>query len=326
MAQTMTTYTPVRFDITGQVPPLAEPLEIAGWVFAPPSTLPAKPIVLICLPGGSYTKAYWHLEVPRSHPDTYSFALYMARRGFVVVAIDHLGVGESASPEGTLLTMQVMATANAAATRQVRQRLQDGTLAGITVGQEPLVVGVGHSMGSFLLLTQQAAHRSFHAAALLGYTNGALHLAGMERRLAESQGLEGGSFYQLMEQMYRAAERGYVLMDRAIARSLFYADDVPPSVIAADEALASVFPVGITRDLNSPQAMLEKAARVDIPLFLGNGDLDISADFRAEPGTYPNVRDLTLFQLAESAHCHNVSSSRHILWDRLARWILGLQP
>src|SRR5207302_1666098 len=71
---------------------------------------------------------------------------------------------------------------------------------------------------------------------------------------------------------------------------------------------------------------LSKAARIEVPIFLGNGDLDVSADFHAEPATYPLARDITLFQLAGSAHCHNFATTRTTLWDRLVRWIQAINP
>src|SRR5215469_16267266 len=91
-------YVPTRFDVTGEVAPLSEPLSIAAWVFAPASPAETRPVVLVCLPGMSYTKAYYHLEVPGFPLDAYSFAVHMVKRGFLVVALDHLGVGESTQP------------------------------------------------------------------------------------------------------------------------------------------------------------------------------------------------------------------------------------
>src|SRR2546429_6995565 len=123
-------YTPTRFDVTEQVPSLSDSLRVATWVFAP-SSLPAatSPVVLVCLPGGAYTKAYYHLEVPGFPPEAYSFALHMVKQGFVVVALDHLGMGESTwSADGSELTTEVVAQANAAVTSQVRARLAEGTL------------------------------------------------------------------------------------------------------------------------------------------------------------------------------------------------------
>ncbi len=331
MTITTRAYTPIRLDVTGfpgsqGIPSLMGPLEVAAWVFAPPQ-LPKVPKVLVCLPGGSYTKAYYHLEVPHLPQDAYSFALAMAQQGFIVVALDHLGVGESTTPpDGGQLTMQVLAAANAAAIRQIRKRLQAGTLIeGLPALPEAVWVGVGHSMGAFLLLAQQATHRSFSAIALLGYTSGELSVGDAPRRLAEKEGLEPGPFYELLARMYAATPSGYVTVDRTIAHAVFHADDVPAAVIAADDALATAIPGGITVDMGQPGAMLPLASKVDVPLFLANGALiDISADFRGEPKNFPRATDITLYLVGGSGHCHNFSSSRSALWNRLARWILTL--
>jgi len=325
-------YVPTRFDVTGEVVPLSDPLSIAAWVFAPASPVETRPVVLICLPGGSYTKAYYHLEVPGFPPDAYSFALHMVKQGFVVVALDHLGVGESTCPaDGTPLTMEVMAKVNAVVTEQVRSRLAEGTLVeGMTPHHEPTLVGIGHSMGAFLLVTQQADHHSFDAIAPLGYTNKEpiWQVPGeVMQRLAESLGMPPEStLAEIMAQSYGNAEHGYLDSDRTMIHLLFYADDVPTSVIEADEALATRLPAAIMVAAADPQYMLTKAARIEVPVFLGNGDLDVSADFRAEVATYPLARDITLFKLAGSAHCHNFATTRHLLWDRLARWIAEVNP
>lgn len=331
MTITTLAYTPIRLDVTGfpgsqGIPSLMGPLEVAVWVFTPP-TLPKIPRVLVCLPGGSYTKAYWHLEVPHFPPDAYSFALAMAQQGFIVVALDHLGVGESTTPpDGRQLTMQVLAAANAAATRQIRKRLQARTLiAGLPALPEAVWVGVGHSMGAFLLLAQQATHRSFSAIALLGYTNGEMSLGDVVRRQAEAQGLEPGTFYELLARMYAATPSGYVTLDRTIGHAVLYADDVPAAVIAADDALATAIPGGIAVDISQPGAMLPLARLVDVPLFLANGALvDISGDFLGEPKSWPAATDITLYLVGGSAHCHSFAGSRGALCNRLARWILTL--
>lgn len=323
-----------RFDVTGQVPSLSGPLGLAAWVFAP-SNLSAQtsPVVLVCLPGASYTKAYYHLEVPDFPPDAYSFALFMVKQGFVVVALDHLGVGESTRPtDGTLLTMEVVAQANALVTEQVRRLLREGTLiTGIASHKEPILVGIGHSMGGYLLVTQQANHHSFDAIALLGYTNKEPAVAEIAKRVAESLGMafdDESTTYEILSRMYQYAEHGYMRGDRRITRTMFHAADVPVQVIEADDALATPVPTAIlTRVSADPQYLPAKAARIEVPVFLGNGELDpASVNFHAEPATYPLARDITLYQLAGSAHCHNFATTRHLLWDRLARWIAEVNP
>jgi len=102
-------HTIVEVDVSSAVP-LDGPHRVVTWVFAPFEPAARVPL-LVCLPGGSYTKAYWHLEVP-GHPG-YSFAEHMARRGMLVVAVDHLGTGESSVARAIDLTPGVVAGANA---------------------------------------------------------------------------------------------------------------------------------------------------------------------------------------------------------------------
>lgn len=330
MSTVAKSYTSIGLDVTafnGCPNEISGPLSLAAWVFIPPA-LPKIPKVLVCLPGGSYTKAYYHLEVPGFPPDSYSFALAMAQQGFIVVALDHLGVGDSIiSANGAQLTMSVLAAANAAAVRVIRKHLQEGTLlAELPAQQEVVMVGIGHSMGSFLLLAQQAAYPSFSAIALLGFTTGEISTAGMERHLAETLGLEPGTAHEAISRLYTGTPSGYMALDRTIAHALFYANDVPEAVMIADDALVSAIPLGTTVDMSQPGAMLPLASEVDVPLFLANGALfDMSADFRAEPTSYRRATDISLYLLEGSAHCHNFASSRHTLWNRLARWVLTLE-
>lgn len=299
-------YTPVTFDLTGEVAPFEEKLSLAGWVFAPP-TVPEKPVVLLCFPGGSYTKAYYHLEVPGYPVDHYSAALALARAGCIVVVLDHLGVGESTAPDGTLLTLEVLARANAAASRQIQERLQAGSLIfELPPLAELVMIGIGHSMGAFVLVEQQATSNSFAAIALLGYTN---HLPSLPSGT--------GSVDDLFSPPHKPT---YIASDRRDFEAFFYTSDVPRSVIEEDASVASACPVGILMEMQVPGLMLPRAARIEVPVFLANGDLDLSPAFREEVTTYPASHDITLFHVAGSAHCHAFAATSHLLWKRLALW------
>jgi len=46
----------------------------------------------------------------------------------------------------------------------------------------------------------------------------------------------------------------------------------------------------------------------------------VSPDPRAEAGLYCASPDITTVVLTDSAHCHNMASSRHRLWRRLLAW------
>src|SRR5688572_24097461 len=84
-------------------------LTIAATVYPPPEIRAADPAtVLVCWPGGSYDRSYW--DIGRTG---YSAAKYWARRGFIVVAADQLGVGESSKPvvAGDAVSLEMMGAA-----------------------------------------------------------------------------------------------------------------------------------------------------------------------------------------------------------------------
>jgi hypothetical protein len=63
-------------DVTSSV---GEPAHLAGTYYPPAAPVEGRP-VLVCLPGGTYTRGYFDLEVP-GHPG-YSFAADATARGF----------------------------------------------------------------------------------------------------------------------------------------------------------------------------------------------------------------------------------------------------
>lgn len=76
--------------------------------------------VLVCLPGGTYDHAYFDLDIPG---EEYSFARWMAERGYVVVAFDSLGTGHSTRPTAHEVGFPEMACATAAAVEAIRDRV-----------------------------------------------------------------------------------------------------------------------------------------------------------------------------------------------------------
>ena len=309
-------------DVSGRVP-LEGAHHISAWVF-PPENPQASVPVLLCLPGGTYTKAYWHLEVP-GHTG-YSFGEHLAAQGMLVIAVDHLGTGESSRhPRAAELTAEVVATANAAALTILLERIEQGTLVEglgpITVGP---VVGVGHSMGAMLAIYQQSLHGSFDAIAPLGYgTIGPIIPFSPEHGGA-------GNGLPTLESIMGAARAGAfdepILADRTMPemRSHFYWDDVPTEVIAADDLTNTAVP-GVCGLLSVvPFIASDHAGRVGCPVFIGLGERDSTPSHHDEPRGYFSSKDITLFLLPKSGHCHNSAGTRHVLWDRLGRWVSAL--
>src|SRR5207247_1246243 len=98
-------------------------------------------------------------------------AEHQTGRGFVLVACDHLGVGDSSRPDTFELSYERLAAANHATALEVLDRLREGTLAdGIDAVDVDAVVGTGQSMGGCLLTVQQANHRTFDGVGFLGWS------------------------------------------------------------------------------------------------------------------------------------------------------------
>ena len=67
----------------------------------------------------------------------------------------------------------------------------------------------------------------------------------------------------------------------------------------------------------------EKAS-VTVPVLLAFGDHDLTDDFEGNAARYRSSKDVTLFVLPGSAHCHNQAGTRVLLWARVAAWIAAL--
>jgi pimeloyl-ACP methyl ester carboxylesterase len=306
-----------------------EALELAAWVF-PPASAERETTLLLCSHGGTLTKHYWHLD---GHPG-YSFAEHMAGLGFTVVAFDQLGVGESSLPadlEG--LTSLAVAIASHELADQVTAGLTDGSLVpGLAPVRPRARIGIGHSFGGWMTIRQQGRHASFDAVAILGTTLLELQFS---RELAERreqlrpvvEPLSAGVAPEVAEQrVYRALggrPASTVSYTPEVLR-IFHADDVPSAIIEADAALAGQRRGAISCATMVPGAFAADAAAIDVPVFLGFGERDVSPDPRAEVAEYRSSPDTTLQMLAGSAHCHNYASSRVRQWDRLATWASAL--
>ncbi|MDT0550893.1 alpha/beta fold hydrolase, partial [Streptomyces lonegramiae] len=137
------------------------------WSFLPEHPAETRG-VLLCLAGGTYDKHYWHIDIDRDRG--YSFGEHLAAAGFAVVAVDHLGIGESADPLSSgPLGLELLAKGDAEVARQIRDRIRDGTLHPDLPPLEVPLVGVGHSMGACLTTMVQATTHPYDAVVLLGY-------------------------------------------------------------------------------------------------------------------------------------------------------------
>ena len=91
-------------------------------------------------------------------------------------------------------------------------------------------------------------------------------------------------------------------------------------MIAADSEGATSVPRTAAIETTIPRVSAAAAGSIDVPVLLAYGAIDLSPDPAAEVATYPAAADITLLRLANSAHCHNLSPDRELLWRRLLGW------
>jgi alpha-beta hydrolase superfamily lysophospholipase len=314
----------LSFDVSAAVGS-NEVLTQRAWLFLPEHPADAR-AVLLCLAGGTYDKHYWHVEV-EGHP-AYSFGEHMAALGFVVIAVDHLGIGESTDPISSgPLGLKLLATGDAEVARQVRERLQSGDLHDDVPPSTAALIGVGHSMGACLTTMVQATAHPYDAVALLGYgvqiTNvydDKADAADLEQRIQQT--------VELSCQLTGAKPTdSHTIGPRSYLAELFYAGEVPADVIHADTAVQSRVPLRAAAEVTTPGMVEQYAPQVDVPVFLAFGNaLDVSPNPYAEPANYTGSPDVTLYLVPKSGHCHNFASHRGRLWDRIARWVPTIVP
>ncbi|WP_082947702.1 alpha/beta hydrolase [Mycobacterium sp. E2479] len=294
---------PVEFDV-GEV--IGERASLAA-TYYPARGCEQAPAVLVCLPGGTYSREYWDLDIPGHHG--YSFAAFATENGYGVVTIDPLGTGESSQPARDFDFGDIAATLARAVSA-----LPD------TIGSHAPPVAVAHSLGGYLAITQQALFSSYAGLAVLGCTN--QHVAPLNLdaatigRCATSQGRA-----ELAAEILSALPQPYFEGPREHLQSWFHLADVPADIVAVDSVTAKSVVPRVFGTAMVPGVVAEQAARIDIPVFLGYGVVDVSPDPRAEAALYRSSPDITTVVLADSAHCHNMASSRHQLWRRLLAWV-----
>lgn len=277
--------------------------------------------VVFAFPGGGYPRSYFDLDIP-GYPG-YSMAEHFNAQGIVVVACDYLGSGESTLPlpYGSL-TLERVTAANHAIVEEVQELLESEL--GL---RRTTRVGLGHSLGAGLATVQQQGFRDFDGLVLLGRPIGGTHIpappsrAGLAPEWRESR--------LQLEEVEANSERisGYFLQRGRTdwQRYLFYWEDVPEDVIRHDEKATTTLPVNVAREIGGKEGPnAAAAAAIDVPVFLGFGERDLSQDPRAEPLAYPAANDIQLVILPASAHGHNFSRNRRHLWDRICGWIHAL--
>lgn len=321
-----------RIDLTIDVTEAAgfgEEATIALTVHLPaPQALGSRPTVCFAKPGGGFTKEYFTADLPG--PGTGSQAEWHAERGWVFVSVDHLGVGGSSRRHDPhRLGFRTVTAASHAAERFVLDRLTRGELhESFPPLPEPVVLGIGQSMGGCLTVAQQGRYHRYDGIGVLGYgaVRSQVPVPPGEPPvvrpwiLRDSPPGEPPTIVNAAE--VAAAQRTLTSAEDAASVNdwLFYYDDVDVSTVRHGPWTATTYPTGVAVSALTPGVIAAEAAAVRVPVLVAMGERDVVADPRGEPRAYLSAPSVDLFVCPRMAHMHNFGGTREVFWQRIETW------
>ena len=163
-------------------------------------------------------------------------------------------------------------------------------------------------MGGMQTITQQARHRTWDRIAVLGYTAIGVHLMINGQHVSAHPG----------ELDY--SQPHYWRADRSFLRASFHWDDVPDDVVRADDELLVDVPYVLSTQSITAGIVADDARTIDVPIYIGLGERDVSPDPHAEPAMYAGSADITLQILPRSGHCHSFANTRQDMYERIVEW------
>ncbi|MDB5984965.1 MAG: alpha/beta hydrolase [Nevskia sp.] len=286
-----------------------------------PMNIVRPAIALVCLPGGGMNRRFFDLV--DGDDTSFSFARAMTARGFIVVMIDHLGIGASDHPaDAEMLTPDLLVSANAKVVAQVLDSLRDGSLvAGEPALPELQSIGVGHSMGAMLTVLQQAQYQQHAALGVLGFSTRGLpeYLSPELRELARDRVAVRAQLVELARAMF--ARPPASTPRSATQGGDFFASGKadPRGVKALRPAVDKILPIPAFLSM-LPGNIADASAQIRVPVFLGLGELDIVGPTHEVPAAFGNSHDVTLHIMPQAGHSHFIFAARSGLFQRFAQW------
>ncbi len=328
----------LRIDVTDAAG-LGEPAHVALTVTAP-DTLPADPIVCFAKPGAGYGRGYFTADLPGPGHGLGGQAGWHAARGWIVVAVDPLGVGDSSQHDSEALAFSPVVAASQAAETDVRQKLAAGNLMeGLGPVSDPVTIGLGQSMGGSLTIVQQGRHHCYDGIGVLGYS--ALHthpptapgapplaLPWMPRDTLPSDGVIPNA-PALADAAQGEPQASADIHPMAWG---FHYDDVGADVVRRDlddyparhgdlPAWGSAtIPMTVALWCLSPGSVLTEAAAIRSPVLVALGERDVLVDPRGEVRAYESADSVDYFVCPKMAHMHNFAGTRELFWRRIETW------
>jgi alpha-beta hydrolase superfamily lysophospholipase len=328
----------LRIDVSDAAA-LGEPAHIALTVTAP-DHLPDDAVVCFAKPGAGYGRGYFTEDLPG--PASGAQAAWHAARGWIFVAIDHLGVGESSLHDPDRLTFAPVIAASEAAEAEVLQNLAAGTLFdGLAPVTDPLTIGIGQSMGGAFAIVQQGRHHGYDGVGVLGYSplhtqpptapgQPPLGLPWVPRDTSPSEGVFTNG--PALAEATALPAPTPADSDLAPVAWGFHYDDVDPDVVRRDLSDyparhgdvpawgSATIPGTAVLWCLAPGATLAEAAAIRCPVLVALGERDVLVDPRGEVRAYESALSVDYFVCPRMAHMHNFAGTRELFWRRIETW------
>jgi len=334
----------IELTIDVDCPSLAEYARVAATIVLPePGALCQPPVVCFAKPAGSYSRAYFTFPLPG--PGQGAQAQWHSERGWIFVALDNIGTGESSRHNDDDLTLATACEINARAEQEILLRLANAMIAStLPPVIQPTRIGLGHSLGGCLTIMQQAHHGSYDGIVILGY--GVFHnhppsppgqpavvVPWFSRDVPADR--PGGILNLAALEAARGPDAGQSGL--AALQWSSYHDDVPADVIAMDlshyeymdeeefrsdaprlpwTATGAAGPA--SRAVLTPGLIAPEAAAITVPVLIALGERDFVAEPGNEPRAFRSSGSVDLFVCPRMGHMHNFASTRQLLWRRIA--------
>lgn len=274
---------------------------LVGYLYSAPSR-PGRTLQ-VAIHGASYNHAYW--AVPAVNGRDYSYAEFMAGKGYAVLALDMLGTGESDKPDGDFLNL----AETAASVQQVLSALRGA--ASPTGCHFEHIVFVGHSNGSLISTRTQGVYGAADGLIATGWAY-TPHPIPIQDAAVEV-----------------LTANPYVRTNEELRRQLFYhAPQVDPAVVRYDmDSLADQVARGQFADLF--RAAVQDAAQscsrdVKVPVLIQLADYDVLAPASVAAAAaqyFPHAASFAVQTLTDMGHCFNTHLTNRQSWDGITSWL-----
>ncbi|MEU9891872.1 alpha/beta hydrolase [Sphaerisporangium sp. NPDC051011] len=274
-----------------------------------PTSRPARGIQVM-IPGVTYDHSYFDLKTSRGWV---SQARQAAKDGWIAVAIDRLGTGNSSHPPADKLND----TAHVLTVHKLITSLK-ATYKGLPIAL------VGHSLGSAIAIQEAATYKDVNAVVATGFFH--------------HSGVAGGLFGALIQPAAedpkfekRPVPSGYLTTQDGLRHLFYWPFNADLSTVEADDTNKQTATMGEIVDFQAESNNDVFGKHVSVPVLSVIGGHDtffFNPDQRdkaiaAEPKSYPASPDAEVVAIRDAGHDLALQRNADTTTDTIDHWLAG---